>query len=64
VIAPGGELSSRAFVERQYREGKILNLPTREVLTPEAEAEREALAQRLAGGIPASDMVIEDRGPS
>lgn len=32
-------------------------------LTPEEQAERERLAQLFAGGKPASQMVIEDRGP-
>jgi hypothetical protein len=49
--------------ERQYLEGKISHIPTRRPLTPEELEEREELAQLFAGGKPASEMVIEDRGP-
>ena len=56
-------LTSQEFLEKQYREGKILNIPTRRQLTPEEEAERERLGQLFAGGKPLSEMVIEDRGP-
>ena len=51
------------FMEQQYREGKILNIPTRRQLTPEEQAERERLGKLFAGGKPMSEMVIEDRGP-
>ncbi len=56
-------LTEDEFLEKQYREGKILNIPTRRRLTPEEQARREYLAQLFAGGKPASEMVIEDRGP-
>ncbi len=56
-------LTEQEFVEKLYREGEVLNIPTREPLTPEEQAERERLAQVFAGGKPASEMVIEDRGP-
>ena len=56
-------LSASEFTEQQYREGKILNLPTRVPLTSEEAAERERRARLLSGGTPASDIVIEDRGP-
>jgi hypothetical protein len=56
-------LTSREFLEQLYREGKIANLPTRQPLTADEQAERERLARRLADGMSASDMVIEDRGP-
>ena len=46
-----------------YREGEIENIPTREPLTPEEEAELERLAQVFAGDKPMSEMIIEDRGP-
>jgi len=49
--------------ERQYLEGKISHIPAREPLTQEELEEREELAQLFAGGKPASEMVIEDRGP-
>ena len=49
--------------EQQYREGKISHIPTRQPLTQEELEEREKLAQLFAGGKPASEMVIEDRGP-
>ncbi len=56
-------LTGREFMEQQYREGKLLNLPTRRPLTEEQEAERQRLAKLFSGGKTASDMVIEDRGP-
>lgn len=56
-------MSGRTFTEQQYREGKVLALPTREPLTAHEAAERERRALLLAGGTSASDMVIEDRGP-
>ena len=49
--------------ERQYLEGKISHIPTGQLLTQEELEEREKLAQLFAGGKPASEMVIEDRGP-
>ena len=62
-VEPQRPLTSREFTERQYREGKVLNLPTRTPITAEEAAERERRAQLLSGGKPASEMVIEDRGP-
>lgn len=56
-------LTGREFMELQYREGKLLNLPTRRRLTQAEKAERKRLAKVFAGGKSASDMVIEDRGP-
>ncbi len=56
-------LTEQEFMEKLYREGKILNIPTRRPLTQEEKAKREQLAQAFAGGKPASEMVIEDRGP-
>lgn len=56
-------LTDDELAERLYRDGKILNLPERKALVPEERARRERLAQIFAGGKPASEMVIEDRGP-
>lgn len=56
-------LTSHELVEKQYREGKILNIPTRRPLTRKELAERERLVQLFSGGKPASEMVKEDRGP-
>jgi len=50
-------------MQRQYQEGKILNLPTRAPLTAQDTTERERRARLLSGGKPASEIVIEDRGP-
>lgn len=58
-------LTNREIQEYLYREGIIDHIPTGEPDKPEVEAERERLA-RLFGfgyGKPASEMVIEDRGP-
>ena len=56
-------LTAREFEEKLYHEGLIENIPARQPLTQEEKAERERLAQVFAGGKPASEMVIEDRGP-
>jgi len=56
-------MTNCTFMEQQYREGKVLGLPTREPLTGPEAAERERRAQLLKDGTPASEMVIEDRGP-
>lgn len=56
-------LTEDELAERLYREGKVLNLPERRFMTPEERARRERLTQVFAGGKPASEMVIEDRGP-
>ena len=56
-------LTAREVAERQYHAGKISHVPTRQPLTPEEHEAREIRARRFAGGKPASEMVIEDRGP-
>jgi len=56
-------MTQEEFEEKRYREGVIENIPTREPLTPEEQAERERLGRLFAGGKPMSEMVIEDRGP-
>ncbi len=55
--------TAREVAERQYHEGKISHVPTRQPLTSEEREARERRARRFAGGKPASEMVIEDRGP-
>lgn len=56
-------LTAYEVVEKQYHEGKISHIPTRRQLTQEEREARERRAQAYAGGKPASEMVIEDRGP-
>lgn len=56
-------LTGREFVEKLYREGKVLNIPTWKPLTEEEKAKRDQLAQATAGGKPVSEIVIEGRGP-
>jgi hypothetical protein len=56
-------MTGRELAEKLYREGKLASLATKRPLTPEEQEERERLIQRLAGGKPASQMIIEDRGP-
>ena len=58
-----GPMTGRELAEKLYREGKLASLATKRPLTQEEQEERERLAQRLTGGKPASEMVIEDRGP-
>ena len=55
-------LTAHEILEKQYSEGKISHIPTRQPLTPAEREARERRAQRFAGGKPASQMVIEDRG--
>jgi hypothetical protein len=56
-------MTGREFAEKLYREGKLANLATKRPLTQEEQEERERLARLFSGGKPASEMVIEDRGP-
>ncbi len=56
-------MTGRELAEKLYREGKLVNLATKRPLTQEEQAERERLSKLFAGGKPASEMVIEDRGP-
>jgi hypothetical protein len=56
-------LTAREIAEKQYYERKISHIPTRQPLTLEEREARERRARRFAGGKPASQMVIEDRGP-
>lgn len=56
-------LTSHEFMKQQYHNGSLLNLPTRQPWSEEEKAERARLAQIFSGGKPASEMVIEDRGP-
>jgi hypothetical protein len=56
-------LTAQEIVEKQYREGKISHIPTRQRLTQEEREARERRARIYAGGKPASEMIIEDRGP-
>ena len=56
-------MMGRELAEKLYREGKLASLATKRPLTQEEQEERERLVQRLVGGKPASEMIIEDRGP-
>lgn len=56
-------LTAQEIVEKQYREGKISHIPTHRQLTQEEREARERRAREYAGGQPASEMIIEDRGP-
>ncbi len=55
-------LTGREFMEQQYHEGKLLNLPMRRGLSQEKQTEIERLGRLFGGGKPLSEMVIEDRG--
>lgn len=55
-------LTGREFMEQLYHEGKLLNLPRPQLLSPEEQAEREQLAHRLSGGKSMSEIISEGRG--
>ena len=55
-------LTEHEFMEQQYREGKMLNVPLRRPWTPQERALREQLGRELSKGKPLSEIVIEDRG--
>ena len=55
-------LTEHEFMEQLYREGDLLNIPSRRPLTAQERDLREHLAQVFSGGKSASEMVIEDRG--
>ena len=55
-------MTGRELAEKLYREGKLVSLATLHPLNKEEQEERERLVQRLTGGKPASEMIIEDRG--
>jgi hypothetical protein len=59
----GPSLTGREFMEQQYREGKMLNVPLRRPWTPQERALREQLGRELSKSKPLSEIVIEDRGP-
>jgi len=63
IVEQSRPLTGREFVEKLYREGKVLNIPTWKPLTEEEEARRTQLAQACTGGKPLSEIVIEGRGP-
>ena len=56
-------LTAEEIVEKQYLEGKISHIPTRQQLTKEEREARERRARAYARGKPASEMIMEDRGP-
>jgi hypothetical protein len=60
---PKHRMSGKDFMEKLFLEGEIDNLPTREALSLEEQAERERLGRLFSGDKPMSEMVIEDRGP-
>jgi len=63
IASQSRPLTPRDFIEKQYYEGKLANIPTRRGWTQEEKEERERVVQEWAGGKPVSEMVIEDRGP-
>jgi hypothetical protein len=62
-LQPASLMTERELAEKLYRAGKLASLATKRPLTQEEQNERERLIQRLAAGKPASEMIIEDRGP-
>jgi hypothetical protein len=63
VAAEKRPMTGRELAEKLYREGKLASLATQRPLTQEEQEERERLARLFASDKPASEMVIEDRGP-
>lgn len=60
-VSSARPLTGRELMEKLYREGKIINLPARQPLTADEQAELERIAQVFAGGKPLSEIVIEER---
>ena len=56
-------ITEQEFEEKLYLEGFIENIPTRQPLSPEEQAERDYLGRLFSGGKLMSEMVKEDRGP-
>ncbi|MGZ3645329.1 MAG: hypothetical protein ACXVCM_15915 [Ktedonobacteraceae bacterium] len=56
-------MTGRELAEKLYREGKLTSIATQHPLTQEEQEERERLARVFASDKPASEMVMEDRGP-
>jgi hypothetical protein len=56
-------LTGRELAEKLYREGKLVSLATPRPLSQQEQQERERLAHLFASDKPASEMVMEDRGP-
>ena len=56
-------MTGRELAEKLYREGKLASLATKRPLSQKEQEERERLARLFASDKPASEMVIEDRGP-
>jgi len=56
-------VTERELAEKLYHEGKLASLATKRPLSQEELEERERLIQQLTEGKPASEMIIEDRGP-
>jgi hypothetical protein len=56
-------MTGRELAEKLYHEGKLASLATKRPLTQEEQEERERLARLFASDKPASEMVMEDRGP-
>ncbi len=63
ALAGQPQPSSDPLIAYMLRMGHLRELPTGGQETPAEAAERERLARSVAPGQPASDMVIEDRGP-
>lgn len=58
-----GTITTRKIQEYLYREGVIEHLSNYEPISPEEQSERAYLSHLFGQGQPASEMVIEDRGP-
>jgi hypothetical protein len=50
------------LLRQMYNDGEIINLPTGEIDEAE-EAELDRIGRSIGPGKPASEMIIEDRGP-
>ena len=61
--APREPMTDRLFLEQEYREGKLLGLPTTRPPTAEEQATLQRLARLFAGGKSVAEIVREDRGP-
>ncbi len=62
INPPPTPMTYKDLLQQMYNDGEIVNLPSGKIDTVE-EAELDQIGRSIGPGKPASEMVIEDRGP-